>query len=154
MSVPSCLRSVESFAHVQAIGIILASAGVGIVAHEASHAVVLWGAGVPCSVTILPDDDRGPLAGALTGALVRIEPDRRPRDLSPWLLRAAALMPLTLAVPFALMVAGVVPDPFSDGSVVAQVALVAWLGCSIPSPQDFSLAWYPERALAGADDGH
>jgi hypothetical protein len=59
-------------------------------------------------------------------------------------------MPLWLAAPLVLIFAGVLPDPFASGSVGSRLVLVAWVGCSIPSPQDFALAWYPEQAIATA----
>jgi hypothetical protein len=38
---------------------------------------------------------------------------------------------------------------FATGSLAAQLALVGWLACAIPSPQDFSVVWYAHRAPAG-----
>ena len=54
----------------------------------------------------------------------------------------------TLVVPFALVPLGVVPDPFALGNPVVAAAAIGWAGCALPSPQDFALVWYPERALA------
>lgn len=85
--------------------------------------------------------------------LVSVEPTRPPEDVSPWFLRGAALMPLCLAFPLALIPFGVLPDPFVSGELGPKLALIAWIGCSIPSPQDFSVAWYPEMALATARAG-
>jgi hypothetical protein len=58
-------------------------------------------------------------------------------------------MPLTLALAFVLVPFGVVPDPFATGGLAAQLAVVGWLACAIPSPQDFSVVWYAHRAPAG-----
>lgn len=143
----------DLLASLQASAVVAVSVVVGVAAHEAVHVAVLRLAGVSHSVEVLPDDGAGRVESVWEGALVRVTPDGDGADISPWQLRSAALMPLCLSAPLALVLAGVVPDPFSGGHLTAQVALVAWLGCSIPSPQDFSLAWYPERALAAARDG-
>lgn len=122
---------------------------VGVVAHELSHVVALRLSGITCSVAVLPKPgDHDGLTSGVAGPLVRVTPTRVPDDLSPWRLRAAALMPLWLALPLVAVLVGVVPDPFAAGGPAPKLVLLVWVGCSIPSPQDFSLAWYPERAAA------
>ena len=142
----------ELLAYARAPVVVVVSAALGVAAHETAHVAVLRLAGVSHSVEVLPGEDERSGAG-WGGALVRVTPGHGAVDVSPWQLRSAALMPLCLSAPLVLVFAGVVPDPFSGGHPSAQAALVAWLGCSIPSPRDFSLAWYPERAVAAAREG-
>lgn len=105
-------------------------------------------------VNVLPNrGDAGQLSVSMRDPLVSVELTRLPDEVSPWFLRGAALMPLCLALPLVLIPFGVLPDPFVSGELGPRLALVAWIGCSIPSPQDFSLAWYPEEALANARVG-
>jgi len=61
------------------------------------------------------------------------------------------MTPLSLAIPVALVSLGVVPNPFATGDLDFQLVTIAWLGCSIPSPADFSVLWYPKRALQNAE---
>lgn len=128
-----------------------AAVSVGIVVHELSHVTALSLFGVPCAITVLPDRDQsGVLDASAPGAWATVTPTAIPPGFSPWRLRAAAMMPLCLLVPLVLGFLGVVPNPFG-GSLPLQVAALGWLGCALPSPQDFSLLWYPDEAL---DDLH
>lgn len=127
---------------------------VGIALHELSHAVALRLTGVPCTVEVLPArDGPGVFRTSLRSPVARVTPTEVPEDLPSWQLRAAAMMPLSLAVPFALVVVGVVPDPFAVGDLSLELATIAWLGCALPSPGDFSLLWYPDRAMAAFHGG-
>lgn len=121
---------------------------VGTVCHELSHAIALRAAGVPCEIEFLPDRGDAPLRAGLPGAGATVTPTHLPDDVSPDHLRIAALTPLFLAAPFALVLAGAAPDPFAVGSLPLEAAAVGWLACALPSPQDFSLVWYPEAAIA------
>lgn len=134
---------------VSAAVLLLSAVVAGVIAHELSHALALRLAGVSCSVDVLPGegDERRFRASAL-GPIATVTPERLPDDLSTWYLRAAAMMPLCLLVPFALVATGVLPDPFASGDQSVELAAIAWLGCSLPSPQDFSLLWHPEQAIA------
>jgi hypothetical protein len=125
----------------------------GVLLHELSH-IIMWRlAGVSCTVKILPSrDDTDQLSSGIGTALAKVRPTTPPRNISPWYIRSAALMPLCLASPLVLIFFGVIPNPFLSGDLGPKLALIIWLGCSIPSPQDFSLAWYPEKALAAACD--
>jgi hypothetical protein len=142
---------VQSFAYVQTLALLVGTLGLGVIAHELSHMVALRMGGVSCTLEVLPNrGDAGQFSAGIGGPLARVKPTRPPDEISPWYLRGAALMPLCLASPLVLILAGVSPDPFVSGGVGPKLALIVWLGCSIPSPQDFSLVWYPERALAKA----
>ncbi|WP_135821045.1 hypothetical protein [Halostella litorea] len=125
--------------------------GVGTVAHEGCHAAVLSLGGVPYDVEWLPARDGATLlrAGAL-GTWAAVTPRRLPDDTSPWLLRVAALSPLALAAPVALVAAGALPDPTAAGEPALVAATLGWFACALPSPRDFSLVWYAERAIAAA----
>lgn len=127
---------------------------VGIILHELSHALALRIIGVPYIIELLPDrDGAGDFRTSLRSPLARVRPTEVPDGLMSWQLRAAAMMPLCLAVPFALVLLGVVPDPFAVGALPLELATIAWLGCAVPSPGDFSLLWYPERAIAAYNRG-
>jgi hypothetical protein len=126
---------------------LLAAFAAGTTAHELAHALAYRLLSVPCTVTFLPDRADPSAAGGL-GRLATVRPTGGLDRLSPWRLRAAAMAPLCLVVPFALVPLGVVPDPFALGNPVVAAAAVGWAACALPSPQDFALVWYPERALA------
>lgn len=127
---------------------------IGIILHELSHALALRLSGVPYTIEYLPNrDGAGEARTSLRTPVARVTPTGVPDDLSSWQLRAAAMMPLSLAVPFGLVLIGVVPDPFAVGDLALELATIAWLGCSIPSPGDFSLLWYPDRAIAAYNRG-
>jgi hypothetical protein len=126
----------------------LATVAAGTVAHELSHAAALRAFGVPYELLWLPDRDGTDLFSAgLTGRWAAVRPRQVHRGLSPLGLRVAALMPLLLTAPVALVLFGVLPDPFQTGNAYLSAAVVGWLACALPSPQDFSLFWYPDRAI-------
>jgi len=121
------------------------SVGIGLVAHELGHALVLRAAGVPHDITWFGGRDTGALGAAVAGQWATVRP--RPSPETPaWALRASSMTPLAMVAPFALVPLGVVPDPFT-GSLPVTVALLGWTACAIPSPQDFSVFWYAGRAL-------
>lgn len=131
---------------------LVGTAAVGVLVHELSHATALYLAGVPCRIEVLPGrGSSGRFRVGVGGPLARVTPTRLPEDQPPWTLRAAALMPLVLAAPFVLVVAGVLANPFAAGEGPLALAAIAWLACAIPSPGDFSLVWYPERAIASEE---
>ena len=104
--------------------------------------------GVSFEMEWLPDREQdGLLRASIAGGWASVRPRSLPSGLSPWSLRVAALMPLVLAAPILFVVLGVVPDPFSAGNPYLMAAAIGWLGCAIPSPQDFSLVWYAEQAI-------
>lgn len=130
-----------------AVAGLLGAAVVGVTAHELSHAAVLRVAGVRCRIRVLPGAKRSSAVSlGASGPLAQVTPVSVPDDVSPWTLRAAAMAPLWLAAPFVLVAVGAVPG--GAPGLTVQLAAVALLGCSIPSPQDFSLLWYPEQSLA------
>lgn len=129
--------------------VLLTTVGVGVVTHELAHAVGLRAAGVDCTVELLPTPDgSGGFRASVLGPIATVTPTGVPADLSHWQLRVAALMPLTLVLPLAVVASGVLPGPVPTDDLWFQLVAVAWLGCALPSPQDFSIVWYPERALA------
>ena len=135
--------------------VMLCTLGVGTVAHEYAHALALRAIGVDCEIRWLTDrESAGLLRASLLGTWASVRPRNVPADAPAWGLRAAALMPLALLAPFALVVFGVLPDPLATGDPRVVAAAVAWAACALPSPQDFSVVWYAERAMerALADD--
>lgn len=129
--------------------VLVASVGAGTVAHELSHACALRAFGIPYEIEWFPArEDAGPLGSGVSGRLATVTPRAAPRDLSPWSLRTAAMMPLVLAAPLALAFAGTGPAPSPAGNAYLTAATIGWLACALPSPQDFSLFWYAERAIA------
>lgn len=132
-----------------AVGFFCIVAAIGVLAHELSHAVALRAAGVPCRVEVLPDrDGAAGFRSSALGPLARVTPTSVPAGLPVWRLRAAAMMPVCLVIPVVLIAAGALPVPSAVDSLTLELATIAWLACAIPSPQDFSLLWYPERAMA------
>ena len=129
-------------------GALFFALSLGVVAHEFSHAVVLRALGVPFEVAWLPD--RGGRRSMTIGAFGRwasVTPRSLPPDLSPGGLRVAALAPFVLATPMVLILVGAIPDPIQMGNVPLVAATIAWFGCALPSPQDFSLFWHAEQAI-------
>ncbi len=136
-----------------AAGVVLfAAVAVGTVIHELSHAAVLRAFAVPYEVVWLPmRTDVGALRAGLTGGWAAVRLGRVPPSCSPWALRVASLVPLLLAMPLPLVLCGVLPDPLRVGNPYLTAATIGWLACAVPSPEDFSLFWHAERALARAD---
>lgn len=120
---------------------------VGLVAHEWSHALVLRLAAIDHTISYAPGRGRGivGLVRSCPWAVVQPQPTG---DEPPWILRVAALAPLILAVPaFGLVAAGYVTDDLSIGTA----AILGWLACSIPSPQDFAVVFHAHTVL---EDDH
>lgn len=136
-----------SFSLVAAAVVLAGAVGVGVAAHELLHAAVLRAAGVPVVVRLRP----GESGTGVSGSLASVRMERVPPGVAPWQLRLAALAPLALAFPFGAVVAGVVPDPIA-GDLFVQLALVGWLACALPSPDDFSIVFHAEQVIR--DRGH
>jgi hypothetical protein len=135
-------QMIESNVVVACFALALAVA-VGLVAHEWTHAIVLRVARVEYSVSYLPGRADGITALLLTRPWAAVSP-RPTGSEPPWVLRLAALAPLSLAIPvFGLGLAGYVT---TETPVVAAAA-VGWLACALPSPQDFSVAFHARRLL-------
>lgn len=138
---------------VEVVGVVavaLATVAAGTVAHELSHAVGLRALGVAYDVEWLPASDASGLFGVVFYAsLARVTPRAIPPGVSPLGLRLAAVAPFALATPALLVVVGVLPDPVASGNAFLAAAAVAWLGCALPSPQDFSLFWHAEAVVDG-----
>lgn len=129
--------------------VLFLSVGVGIVAHELSHAAVLYLLGIKCDIDIRSERvGTRQLRANTPGTWAAVTP----RDISPgtsaWALRLSSVAPLVLLVPFVTVVAGIVSDPLQADSPLLSAWTVGWLACAIPSPQDFSVFWYAERAVA------
>lgn len=138
-------------------GIALAlSVGVGIVAHELSHAAVLSVLGIQCDIDIGPER-AGQFGTGIFGTWAVVRPREITTETSAWAMRLSSVAPLVLAVPFVAIVTGAVPDPLQADSLFLTALTVGWLACAIPSPRDFSMFWHPERAVArqkaGSTDG-
>ncbi|MCU4974508.1 hypothetical protein OB955_17445 [Halobacteria archaeon AArc-m2/3/4] len=123
----------------------------GLLVHEWTHALVLRLARVEYTIEYFPsgtDSDDSNADGGVFAVLARcpwalVRP-RPTGDEPAWHLRIAALIPLSLALPVLLLgLSGHVPTD----NVVVSAALIGWLACAIPSPQDFSVAFYAHRIL-------
>lgn len=123
------------------------AASLGIVVHECAHAVTLSAFEIPYRMEWLPSDGEGPVLGATVGAFARVTPLDLPADCPAWQLRIAAMAPLVLLAPFALVAVGVVADPFAADAPIVAMAAAGWLACALPSPGDFSLLWHAEQAI-------
>jgi hypothetical protein len=133
---------------ISAVLVVFGTLILGILLHELSHALALQILGVPYTIEFLPGHKgTGGFRTSVRASVARVTPTGIPDDLSSWQLRAAAMMPLCLIAPFGLVLLGIVPDPFTVDNLFLELATIAWFGCSVPSPQDFSLLWYPERAM-------
>jgi hypothetical protein len=130
-------------------GVLLVTVVVGVIAHETAHAIVLRAFDIEYDVDVHPTDTVSGTELPLVRPLVTVTPRPRSPSLSSVGVRLAAIAPLTLAAPFLLVLAGVVPDPLAVGNPVVAAATVGWAGCAIPSPQDFSVFWHGNRTPTG-----
>jgi hypothetical protein len=133
--------------------VLLLTIGVGIVAHELSHAAVLALFGVRCDIDIDIDvrparGGTGQLDAGVPGTWAAVTPRGVSSGTSAWAMRLSSVAPLLLALPVVSVVLGGVPDPVGGDSPLLSAWAVGWLACAIPSPQDFSVFWYAERAIA------
>jgi hypothetical protein len=138
--------------------VLFLTVGVGIVAHELSHAAVLYFLGIQCDIDIgLAWVGTSQVNASIYGTLAAVTPREITPETSAWAMRLSSVAPLILAVPFVTVVTGVVPDPLQADSLLLTAWTVGWLACAIPSPQDFSVFWHAERAVAehtaGSADG-
>jgi len=134
------MQGVELFG----VGItVLVTVSLGMVAHECTHAAVLHSLGIPYDIDWVPSGETGGiLAAGLFGTWATVTPQRIPRGVPTWGLQLSAIAPFALAAPLALVAVGILPDPLAANSPLVAAVTVAWLGCAIPSPQDFSLFWH------------
>lgn len=132
-----------------AVLVVLLAVGTGTVIHELLHASFLRLSGVNCEVRWLHGGRTGRLGAGLFGTWASVRMTSIPDGLDPWQLRLAALSPLLLAAPLVAIGVGVVPDPFATGNLHLKLAVVGWLACALPSPQDFSLVWNAPTVIAG-----
>ncbi|MFD1588892.1 hypothetical protein ACFR9U_18090 [Halorientalis brevis] len=131
---------------------LVVTVALGTVVHEGSHALALRAFGVPYELSWLPATADGETYHGLFGALASVRPLGVRQGSAPWSLRIAAMMPLCMSVPVVLMLAGVLPDPVASGNLVGTAAVIGWLACALPSPQDFSILWYADRAIRAQGD--
>lgn len=76
-------------------GIALAlSVGVGIVAHELSHAAVLSVFGIQCNLDIGPEES-GRFGTAILGTWAVVRPREIPPETSVWAVRLSSVAPLS-----------------------------------------------------------
>lgn len=134
-----------------AVGVLAAAVVLGVVTHEFLHALCLRAAGVPHIFRLGGQSGAGRLDGGL-GALASVAVLEIPPGTAPWQLRVASMAPLALAGPLVGIAAGVVPDPFASGNLYAQAALIGWLACALPSPQDFGQFWHAAEIVGDASD--
>ncbi|WP_435178970.1 hypothetical protein [Halorussus sp. AFM4] len=138
----------HSVVHGTALGaLFLATLAVGICVHELLHLIPLHFADASYSVTVLPTDaasaaGRPRLQNVLSGSLVRVEVTHVPQSTPEWVVRAAALLPLALALPFGLVAAGVLANPIAAGDHAGTAVLVAATACGLLSPADWSVVWH------------
>lgn len=121
---------------------------VGLVAHEWSHALALRFGRIDYTVVYAPGSAGGLYRIVGPRPWAAVHPHLSGHE-SPWAIRVAALAPVLLALPvFGLGTAGVIPtdDP------IAVAGTVGWLSCAIPSPRDFSVAFYATDLLQPDDE--
>ncbi len=123
--------------------VLICAVAAGLVTHELSHALVLRSAGVDADIVFLPERRDGLLALLASCPWAVVHPTPTPHH-PPWVFRLAALAPLSLLVPLiALQFAG----RLATETPIGIAMTIGWLACAIPSPQDFSVAFYAERLL-------
>lgn len=133
--------------------VLIGTAVVGLIAHELAHALALYSLGVPFEIQWFPCEGHSThSAGRLSGTWASVTPSQIPATVPTWGLQIAALAPLALTLPLLLVAAGS-PLPFSTDNPYIAAITVAWLACSLPSPQDFSVFWHADGALAALRDG-
>ena len=136
--------------------VLVMTVGVGTVAHELAHAAVLYLFGLECALELTlgrgqrPESKRSRdgARGAGAGAWATVTPKSVSAETSVRALRLSSVAPLLLAAPFLAVLTGLVPDPVGADSLLLTAWTVGWLACAIPSPQDFSVFWHAERAVA------
>ncbi|MFB6299064.1 MAG: hypothetical protein ABEH65_02260 [Halobacteriales archaeon] len=129
--------------------VLLLTVGVGIVAHELSHATVLSLFGIQWDINIDPERiGTGQFDTSIFGAWATVTPREISPETSVLAMRLSSVAPLVLAVPFVTVGTGILPDPLHADSLLLTAWTVGWLACAIPSPQDFSVFWHAERAVA------
>lgn len=129
--------------------VLLLTVGVGIVVHELSHVAVLSLFGIQCDIAIGPDRAGTSQFGAnIPGTWASVTPREISPGTSAWALRLSSVAPLVLAVPLVAVATGLVSDPLQAGDPLLSAVTVGWLACAIPSPQDFSVFWHAEQAVA------
>ncbi|WP_115865650.1 hypothetical protein [Halorussus litoreus] len=89
------------------------------------------------------------LRNALTGGLMRVEVTHLPNATPDWLVRTAAILPVLLALPLALVAVGVLPDPLAADDAVGTALLVAVTACGLPSPADWAVVWHGSELYDG-----
>lgn len=130
-----------------AVVVLFVTLCLGTIVHEHAHALALRAFDIDYRIDWLGGQDGiGRLRAGVLGTWASVTP-RLSEDTSVIGLRLAALMPLTLTLPFAPVALGIVPDPISTGNPYAIAATGAWLACALPSPQDFSTVWYAHRLV-------
>ncbi|MCL9812820.1 hypothetical protein [Natranaeroarchaeum aerophilus] len=137
-------------------GVLLLTLCLGTVVHEYTHALALRAFGIEYRIDWLGGRKGiGRLRAGVLGTWASVTPQLS-AETPVGGLRVAALMPLTLTIPFILVAIGALSDPLATGSPYVIAAAVAWLACALPSPQDFSTVWYAHRLVdeeASANDG-
>ncbi|WP_135854574.1 hypothetical protein [Halorussus salinus] len=133
----------HSLVHLLSVGgVLVVTVAVGVCVHELLHVLPLSFTDAEYAVTLFPSDGESAFQNALTGSLVRVEVTDLPDATPEWLVRGAALAPLALALPLALVAVGVLPNPVATGDQLGTVALLAVTGCGLPSPADWSVVWH------------
>jgi hypothetical protein len=128
--------------------LLFATVGTGITIHELSHAAVLQCLGVPYEIHWFPKTDGTRFHSALSASWATVTPQQIPQDVPSLGIRLSAIAPLALTLPLLLVAAGVVQNPLPAGNTTTTAVTIAWLACALPSPQDFSVFWYADRAIA------
>ncbi|GAB7020600.1 hypothetical protein [Halostagnicola bangensis] len=130
--------------------VLVATVGIGLVAHELSHALILRLGNVEYEISYFPARSGGVVGALASYPWAVVEPSDAP-TVSTRVLRIAALSPLALTVPaIALTSSGISPadDPFVAAFTIGVLA------CALPSPQDFSVAFYAHRHEHKSSENH
>lgn len=129
--------------------VLLLTISVGIVAHELSHAAVLYLFGIRCDIDIKPEQlgSNGFDLGIFL-PWAEVTPQGISSETSTCAMRLSAIAPLVLATPFLAVITGIAADYLYTDNLLFAIVAVGWLACAIPSPQDFSVFWHANQAVA------
>lgn len=133
--------------------VLVGTVSLGLVAHELTHAMALRVLGVPYDIQWFPDRQQSSrFAGGIRGTWASVTPRYIPARVPTWGIQLSALAPLVLTIPLLLGVSGGLPELRLANSPYFTAMIIAWLACSLPSPQDFSVFWYADVAITEQND--
>lgn len=132
--------------------VLLGTIVIGLILHELAHAIILHILGVPYEIRWFPERQQSRhILGRRDEAWASVAPCQIPAWAPTWGIQLSAIAPLLLTVPFLLIVVGVHPNSSVANSPYFLAWAAGWLGCALPSPQDFSVFWHADTVISNHD---